>query len=1085
MDSRRNSNCMALRTLVLQKPTHFTSVAGGIQKRLETNIKEKRRTRFTNFDSCRNLPECESPVPKPLNKTEQRKLQLLKWKEEKEKKKAEAFARKKKPFVVGVARTMTFEPPPPISWPLPSTSGRVTRSQAARGNTANRRDNPRIYTFAPQNAVFNPTLTDLEIPTSSTFGEQSSEARSSHDAPRQEPRSLRSRTKLNVATQAKQNQNKMKTQKKSAPKKKLANQPSTSNTQSKLIFSSTASSSSDGDMCNEETVAFKFTSPPKHVKGRKSNTTKQKGKSKMIASKNSERLVNISSSTSMDTDIDDKHSQSPQVFIPNVTVTTNKDTDIDDEPTQSPQVSIPNVTVTPNKDTDIDDEPTQSPQVSIPNVTVTPNKDTDIDDKPSPSPQVFIPNITVTPNKDTDINDEPTQSPQVSIPYVTVTPNKENTTIQDFIIFTPKNSVPKSESRSEGKLRSPKALVDVPVTPEATEVEYISPRVCLSRGKDNARKEMKKKIDEGLLDEDNISDMSVDHFQRQLDSEIKRMTEMCEVWDKILEQNVTLPDEIQEAVLSAVGQARLLMSQKLQQFASLLRRCDKPETGQALVTRADLQGFWDMVFLQIVNVDVRFNKLEQSRARGWASEQPPAGAARAAKPPPKPPQPKPPARARPAPSNRLKDIIAAARKAKQANIESTKTFDAGFFNVQSPVKSPATTTPLRTSPGVVTPLRKPTMLQSVLSSEARKASAKKSSFAMMRASSLSKSVDSEEGTPHKANRVAPTPINLGLTPGKSILKSNNNTTTKTPSKILSFKLLSSDTASGSSPTSDGGQISGVEKLRDLDTSPDTSPPKLHNLDDLPNSQRSATPPRLQIQDFANLQISENSATDTDKFEEKKTRRSSRRTKKSLHDTEDNLVGTNTEVKQGKENRRSSRKVRESSPTEKKLISTNTETRRTSRRTKKSLHNTEDYLVGINTAQLKQGKENRRSSRKETESSPTEQNFLSTNTEDKKNRRSLRKKTRSPNAEENLVAPCAENIHDNNSNLTLSKQKPKLARQDAMEEITPVTTRSRRKTRQTPENLENVGTSRSRKTLLEVNEEKMDVTPTSSRSRRHV
>ncbi|XP_045767086.1 disks large-associated protein 5-like isoform X1 [Maniola jurtina] len=992
MDSEKNFNFTALLRMQTYenkhkvKPTHFTSIAGGIQKRLETNIKEKRRTRFTNFDNFRNLPECKSPVREPLNKTEQRRLQLLKWKEAKEKKKAEALAHKKKPFVVGVAKTMTFEPPPPISWPLPSTSGRVTRSQAARVNITNKKEKPKVYTFAPQNAVFNPTLKDLEMPTLSTFEQrrfdphnQSSNVKNANDASKQEPRNLRSRTKLNEVTEIKQNQNHSKAQKKLVPKKKLAKQPLPSKTKSKLISSSTASSSSDGDTYSKETVAFKFTTPQKTPrKGRKSDNTTKKGNSSNIASKNNEKLVDISGSTSMDTDIDEKPSHTPEISIPKAT------------------------------------------------------------------------------------------------------PKKQNGTIQDFITFTPKNPVPKSESSSEEKLRSPKALVDVPMTPEVTEeVEQISPRVCLSRGKDNTRKEMKKKIDEGLLDEDNVCDMSVEYFQRQLDSEIKRMTEMCEVWDKILEQNMTLPDEIQEAVLSAVGQARLLMSQKLQQFASLLRRCEKPEPGQALVTRADLQGFWDMVFLQVENVDIRFNKLEQSRARGWVSEQPPPGAARAAKPPPKPPQPKPPARARQASSNRLKDIIAAARKAKQANMENTKTFDAGFFHVQSPVKSPGAATPLRNSPAAATPRSKPSLLQSVLSSEAKKASANKSSYAMLRASSLGKNVETENGTPYKANSIAPTPINLGLTPGKSILKSNINTSTKVPSKILSFKLLSSDTASDSSPTSDKGQISAVEKLRDLDTSSDSSPANLQNLDDSHDSQESVTPSKLQIQiqNFDNLQISEsvpnpedNSATtDTEQFEESKNRHSSRKTRKSLHNT-DNLVVTNAEkLKEVKENRRSSRRTRETLP-----------------------NAAEENLVTIITEE-RQEKKNRRSSRKKKENSPNaEENLMTTNTEtlgeERQNRRlSRRTRKSSPNAEGNLLAANTENIHYNPSNLALRTPTPKSDRQDAMEDITPVMTRNRRKTRQTPvtENFENVQSSRRRKMLLEANEEKLDVTPLRPRSRRQV
>lgn len=65
-------------------------------------------------------------------------------------------------------------------------------------------------------------------------------------------------------------------------------------------------------------------------------------------------------------------------------------------------------------------------------------------------------------------------------------------------------------------------------------------------------------------------------------------------------------------MLGAVGQARLLMSQKLQQFATLVERCARPEPGVALVTPADLHGFWDMVFMQVtIELSESWNKLPE------------------------------------------------------------------------------------------------------------------------------------------------------------------------------------------------------------------------------------------------------------------------------------------------------------------------------------------------------------------------------------------------------------------------------------------------------------------------------------------
>lgn len=52
-------------------------------------------------------------------------------------------------------------------------------------------------------------------------------------------------------------------------------------------------------------------------------------------------------------------------------------------------------------------------------------------------------------------------------------------------------------------------------------------------------------------------------------------------------------------MLGGVGQARLLMASKLQQFAGLVDRCEARDSCAGLVTPADLQGFWDMVFIQV------------------------------------------------------------------------------------------------------------------------------------------------------------------------------------------------------------------------------------------------------------------------------------------------------------------------------------------------------------------------------------------------------------------------------------------------------------------------------------------------------
>jgi len=69
-----------------------------------------------------------------------------------------------------------------------------------------------------------------------------------------------------------------------------------------------------------------------------------------------------------------------------------------------------------------------------------------------------------------------------------------------------------------------------------------------------------------------------------------------------------------------VGQTNLLINKKFERFRGLVHDC---ETGkrEMLVTCRDLQGFWDMTYMEVKDCDMRFEKLEQRRNRGWQEEE--------------------------------------------------------------------------------------------------------------------------------------------------------------------------------------------------------------------------------------------------------------------------------------------------------------------------------------------------------------------------------------------------------------------------------------------------------------------------------
>ncbi|KAL0122853.1 hypothetical protein PUN28_007496 [Cardiocondyla obscurior] len=81
---------------------------------------------------------------------------------------------------------------------------------------------------------------------------------------------------------------------------------------------------------------------------------------------------------------------------------------------------------------------------------------------------------------------------------------------------------------------------------------------------------------------------------------------------------VALPEEAAGKLRSAAGKARLLASQKMQQFEGLCQKNINQVPGEEFpTTNEDLAGFWDMVMLQVVQVNEFFEQIEKLRKSQW------------------------------------------------------------------------------------------------------------------------------------------------------------------------------------------------------------------------------------------------------------------------------------------------------------------------------------------------------------------------------------------------------------------------------------------------------------------------------------
>lgn len=87
------------------------------------------------------------------------------------------------------------------------------------------------------------------------------------------------------------------------------------------------------------------------------------------------------------------------------------------------------------------------------------------------------------------------------------------------------------------------------------------------------------------------------YFHTVLSNEISRLLAICDTWNKY-KQSDDVSEDALDMIDVAVGQANLLINKKFQQFRGLINSCENG-SGDRPVTCEDLQGFWDMVYMQV------------------------------------------------------------------------------------------------------------------------------------------------------------------------------------------------------------------------------------------------------------------------------------------------------------------------------------------------------------------------------------------------------------------------------------------------------------------------------------------------------
>uniref|UniRef100_A0A1B6FR81 Guanylate kinase-associated protein mars n=1 Tax=Cuerna arida TaxID=1464854 RepID=A0A1B6FR81_9HEMI len=113
------------------------------------------------------------------------------------------------------------------------------------------------------------------------------------------------------------------------------------------------------------------------------------------------------------------------------------------------------------------------------------------------------------------------------------------------------------------------------------------------------------------------SSVSVVDFQRsRLADETNRLLELADKW-QMTALHHNLPCNVIDEIDSLVGQTRLLTKDKFNQFKGLIDKFESNSGSQLIVTTEDLNGFWDMMYLQVEALIKRYSNLDILKKNNW------------------------------------------------------------------------------------------------------------------------------------------------------------------------------------------------------------------------------------------------------------------------------------------------------------------------------------------------------------------------------------------------------------------------------------------------------------------------------------
>jgi hypothetical protein len=118
------------------------------------------------------------------------------------------------------------------------------------------------------------------------------------------------------------------------------------------------------------------------------------------------------------------------------------------------------------------------------------------------------------------------------------------------------------------------------------------------------------------------------YFLKLLDDAIGHINKLCDQYRKYMDESsadtYVQDEEVLGHVQTAIGKGQLLINQKFKQFRGLCDKNIKEKTnkkdlkeGDFVTLDGDLLGFWEMLLLQVDDIDGMFARLEEMKQNNW------------------------------------------------------------------------------------------------------------------------------------------------------------------------------------------------------------------------------------------------------------------------------------------------------------------------------------------------------------------------------------------------------------------------------------------------------------------------------------